>query len=50
VVFKGGWGRQACFVAPGLDMVVVRLGSNPTLNEHPRFYHGLWSRLMAALR
>jgi CubicO group peptidase (beta-lactamase class C family) len=49
VVYMSGWGKQACFVAPGLDMVVVRLGRNPTLNQDSLFYHGFWARLMAAL-
>jgi CubicO group peptidase (beta-lactamase class C family) len=49
VVYMSGWGKQACFVAPGLDMVALRLGSNATLNKDPLFYHGFWARLMAAL-
>jgi CubicO group peptidase (beta-lactamase class C family) len=49
VVYMSGWGKQACFVAPGLDIVAIRLGSNATLNEHRLFYHGFWTRLMAAL-
>ncbi len=48
-VYMSGWGKQACFVVPSLDMVVVRLGPNRTLNEHPEFYHGLWARLMPAV-
>jgi CubicO group peptidase (beta-lactamase class C family) len=48
VVYMSGWGKQACFVAPGLDMIAIRLGRNATLNEHPYFYHDFWSRLMAA--
>jgi hypothetical protein len=43
-----GWGKQACFIAPSLDLVFIRLGSNATLNQQPRFYHSLWTRLMAA--
>ncbi|MBI4603934.1 MAG: serine hydrolase [Planctomycetes bacterium] len=49
VVYMSGWGKQACFVVPSLDMVVVRLGGNAALNARPDFYHGLWSRLMAAV-
>lgn len=49
VVYMSGWGKQACFVVPSLDMVVVRLGPNRPLNEHPEFYHGLWKRLMEAV-
>jgi CubicO group peptidase (beta-lactamase class C family) len=48
-VYMSGWGKQACFVVPSLDMIVVRLGPNRTLNEHPEFYHGLWKRLMEAV-
>jgi CubicO group peptidase (beta-lactamase class C family) len=48
-VYMSGWGKQACFVVPSLDMVVVRLGPNRALNEHPEFYHELWERLMAAV-
>ena len=49
-IYMSGWGKQACFVVPSLDMVVVRLGRNRTLNEHPEFYHQLWSRLMGAVK
>jgi CubicO group peptidase (beta-lactamase class C family) len=48
-VYMSGWGKQACFVVPSLDMVVVRLGPNRDLNEHPEFYPELWSRIMAAV-
>jgi CubicO group peptidase (beta-lactamase class C family) len=46
--YMSGWGKQICAVIPSLDMVVVRLGSNRTLNDHPEFYHELFSRIMAA--
>jgi CubicO group peptidase (beta-lactamase class C family) len=49
VVYMSGWGKQACFVAPSLDMVAIRLGRNAALNQDPLFYHGFWARLMAAL-
>jgi CubicO group peptidase (beta-lactamase class C family) len=49
VIYMSGWGKQACFVAPSLDMVAIRLGSNATLNQDRLFYHGFWARLMAAL-
>jgi len=49
IVYMSGWGKQACFVVPVLDMIVIRLGPNRTLNEHPEFYHGLWKRLMEAV-
>jgi hypothetical protein len=44
-----GFGKQACWIFPSLDMVVVRLGSNTTLNDHPEFYPGLLSRVIAAV-
>ncbi len=47
--YMSGWGKQACFVVPSLDMVVVRLGPDKSLNEHPEYYHELWKRLMAAV-
>jgi CubicO group peptidase (beta-lactamase class C family) len=49
-VYMSGWGKQACFVVPSLDLVVVRLGPERKLNEHPDYYRELWSRLMAALK
>jgi hypothetical protein len=48
-VYMSGWGKQACFVVPSLDLVVVRVGSDRKLNEHPEFYSELWKRLMAAV-
>jgi len=48
-VYMSGYGKQACFVVPSLDMVVVRLGSDRTLNDHPEFYPELWKRLMSAV-
>jgi CubicO group peptidase (beta-lactamase class C family) len=45
-VYMSGWGKQACFVVPSLDMVVVRLGPNRALNAHAEFYHELWARLI----
>jgi CubicO group peptidase (beta-lactamase class C family) len=47
--YMSGWGRQICAVIPSLDMVVVRLGGNRTLNEHPEFYPEFFSRVMAAV-
>ena len=49
VVYMSGWGKQACFVAPSLDMIAIRVGRNAALNQDPLFYHGFWTRLMAAL-
>ncbi len=49
VAYMSGWGKQACFVVPSLDLVAVRLGRNATLNQDPQFYHGFWARLAAAL-
>jgi CubicO group peptidase (beta-lactamase class C family) len=48
-VYMSGWGKQACFIVPSLDMVVVRLGPNRALNDHPEFYQELWKRLGAAV-
>jgi CubicO group peptidase (beta-lactamase class C family) len=47
--YMSGWGKQICAVIPSLDMVVVRLGGNRTLNGHPEFYHELFRRVMAAV-
>ncbi|MCX7045467.1 MAG: DUF5060 domain-containing protein [Candidatus Sumerlaeota bacterium] len=47
--YMSGWGKQACFIVPSLDMVVVRIGADRKLNEHPEFYHELWNRLMPAV-
>jgi CubicO group peptidase (beta-lactamase class C family) len=49
IVYMSGWGKQACFVVPSLDMVVVRLGANPALNQRPLFYHELWEKIMKAV-
>jgi hypothetical protein len=49
IIYMSGWGKQACFIAPELDMLAIRLGSNAALNEHPLFYHGFWARLAAAV-
>lgn len=49
VVFMAGWGKQACFIVPSLDMIVVRLGPNGTLNQNPKFFHELWEKLMSAI-
>ena len=46
--YMSGWGKHICAVIPSLDMVVVRLGGNRTLNDHPEFYPELFSRIMAA--
>lgn len=47
--YMSGSGKQACWVVPSLDMVVVRLGPNRELNAHPDYYPELWARLMAAV-
>jgi CubicO group peptidase (beta-lactamase class C family) len=47
--YMSGYGRQACWVFPSLDMVVVRLGSNVPLNDHPEFYRELLKRVMEAV-
>lgn len=50
VFYMSGFGKQACWVFPSLDMIVVRLGSNRPLNDHPEFYRELLQRVMAATR
>lgn len=50
VFYMSGFGKQACWIFPGLDMIVVRLGSNRTLNDHPEFYRELLARVMAAVQ
>lgn len=50
IVYTSGWGKQACWVSPSLDMVVVRLGPHKKLNEIPEFYSEFWKRIMAAVR
>jgi CubicO group peptidase (beta-lactamase class C family) len=49
VFYMSGFGGQACWVFPGLDMVVVRLGSNVTLNNHPEFHRALLTRVVDAV-
>jgi CubicO group peptidase (beta-lactamase class C family) len=50
VFYMSGFGRQACWIFPSLDMVVVRLGSNVALNQHAEFYRELLNRVMKAVR
>jgi CubicO group peptidase (beta-lactamase class C family) len=49
-VYMSGWGKQFCAVVPSLDLVVVRVGANRVLNDHPEYYRELWSRIMAAVQ
>jgi CubicO group peptidase (beta-lactamase class C family) len=49
VYYMSGFGKQACWVFPSLDMIVVRLGSNRPLNDRPEFYRELLSRVMGAV-
>ena len=49
VFYMSGSGKQACWIFPSLDMIVVRLGLNSPLNDHPEFYPELLSRVMAAV-
>lgn len=49
VFYMAGYGKQGCWIFPSLDMIVVRLGSNRTLNDHPEFYQELLSRVIAAV-
>ncbi|MGB9596558.1 MAG: serine hydrolase domain-containing protein [Candidatus Poribacteria bacterium] len=48
-IFMAGWGKQACFVVPSLNMIVVRLGPNGSLNQNTKFYHELWRRIMSSI-
>jgi len=49
VFYMSGYGRQACWVFPDLDMIVVRLGSNVSLNNRPEFYRELLKRVVEAV-
>jgi CubicO group peptidase (beta-lactamase class C family) len=48
--YMSGFGMQACWIIPSLDMVIVRLGSNRTLNSHIEFYREFLARILAAIR
>jgi CubicO group peptidase (beta-lactamase class C family) len=48
--YMSGFGMQACWVIPSLDMVVVRLGSSRTLNAHLEFYREFLARIIGAVR
>jgi len=48
--YMSGWGMQACWVIPSLDLVVVRLGANRGLNAQPGFYREFMGKVVAALR
>jgi CubicO group peptidase (beta-lactamase class C family) len=47
--FMDGWGKQACFVVPSLDLVVVRLGAKAALNDVRDYWPQFWSRLLKAV-
>jgi CubicO group peptidase (beta-lactamase class C family) len=45
-----GFGMQACWIIPSLDMIVVRLASSRALNSRIDFYSEFLARLMEAVR
>jgi CubicO group peptidase (beta-lactamase class C family) len=47
--YMSGWGKQACWIIPSLDLVVVRLGAHRDLNSRPEYYRELLSRVTAAV-
>jgi CubicO group peptidase (beta-lactamase class C family) len=47
--YMSGWGMQACWIIPSLDMLVVRLGPNRGLNAQPGFYREFLARVMKAV-
>jgi CubicO group peptidase (beta-lactamase class C family) len=49
VYYMSGFGKQAVWIFPGLDMIVVRLGLNQPLNDRPEFYRELLSRVMTSV-
>ena len=47
--FMHGYGKQACWIIPSLDMVIVRIGSKPRLNRLPDYFPEFLSRVMSAV-
>ena len=47
--FMSGYGKQACWIIPSLDMVIVRIGSKPRLNHLPEYFPEFLSRVMSAV-
>ena len=47
--FMSGYGKQACWIIPSLDMVIVRLGSKRRLNYLPEYFPEFLSRVMSAV-
>jgi CubicO group peptidase (beta-lactamase class C family) len=48
--YMSGFGMQACWIIPSLDMIVVRLGSSRALNSRIDFYSEFLARVMEAVR
>ena len=44
-----GYGKQACWIIPSLDMVIVRIGSKPRPNRLPDYFPEFLSRVMSAV-
>ena len=47
--FMHGYGKQACWIIPSLDMVIVRIGSKRRLNYLEEYFPELLSRVMSAV-
>ncbi len=48
--YMSGFGMQACWIIPSLDMIVVRLGSSRALNSRIDFYAEFLARVMRAVQ
>lgn len=47
--FMSGLGKQACWIIPSLDMVIVRIGLKPRLDRLPDYFPEFLSRVMSAV-
>ena len=47
--FMSGYGKQACWIIPSLDMIIVRIGSKRRLNYLPEYFPEFLSRVMSAV-
>ena len=47
--FMQGYGKQACWIIPSLDMVIVRIGAKRRLNYSSKYFPELLSRVMSAV-
>ena len=47
--FMSGLGKQACWIIPSLDMVIVRIGLKPRLERLPDYFPEFLSRVMSAV-